>query len=73
MSAPGFPEYSITYYFEGDGLITDQNHAKLNGYRGGTPSIIALTKNSNGILIGHRDIILEYVKQPSDKTMKLQW
>jgi protocatechuate 3,4-dioxygenase beta subunit len=72
ISAPNFPEYPITYYFEGDDLITDENRAKLNSYRGGTPSIITLTKNSNGILIGHRDIILEYVK-PSDETMKLQW
>jgi len=72
ISAPDFPEYAITYYFEGDDLITDQNRSKLNSYRGGTPSIITLTKDSNGILIGHRDIILEYVK-PSDETMKLQW
>jgi protocatechuate 3,4-dioxygenase beta subunit len=72
ISAPDFPEYPITYYFEGDDLITDQNRSKLNGYRGGTPSIITLTKDNNGILIGQRDIILEYVK-PSDETMKLQW
>lgn len=72
ISAPDFPEYAITYYFEGDDLITDQNRAKLNGYRGGTPSIITLTRDSKGILIGHRDIILEYVK-PSNETMKLQW
>jgi protocatechuate 3,4-dioxygenase beta subunit len=72
ISATDFPEYPITYYFEGDDLITDQNRSKLNSYRGGTPSIIALTKDSNGILIGHRDIILEYVT-PSDETMKLQW
>jgi protocatechuate 3,4-dioxygenase beta subunit len=72
ISAPDFPEYAITYYFEDDDLITDQNRPKLNSYRGGTPSIIMLTKDSNGILTGHRDIILEYVK-PSDETMKLQW
>ena len=72
ISAPNFPEYPIIYYFDGDDLITDQNRLKLNGYRGGTPAIITLTKDSNGILIGHRDIILEYVK-PSNETMKLQW
>jgi protocatechuate 3,4-dioxygenase, beta subunit len=72
ISAPGFPEYPITYYFDGDDLITGQLRSKLNGYRGGTPSIITLTKNSSGMRIGHRDIILEYVK-PSDETMKLQW
>ena len=72
ISAPNFPEYPIIYYFEGDDLITDKNRSELNNYRGGTPSIITLTKDSNGVLIGHRDIILEYVK-PSDETMKLQW
>jgi protocatechuate 3,4-dioxygenase beta subunit len=72
ISAPDFPEYAIIYYFEGDDLITDKNRTELNSHRGGTPSIITLTKDSNGILIGHRDIILEYVK-PSDETMKLQW
>jgi hypothetical protein len=53
-------------------LITDKNRSELNNYRGGTPSIITLTKDINGILIGHRDLILEYVK-PSAETMKLQW
>lgn len=72
ISAPYFPEYPIIYYFEGDDLITDKNRSDLNSYRGGTPSIITLTKDRNGILIGHRDIILEYVN-PSDETMKLQW
>lgn len=72
ISAPGYPEYPIIYYFEGDGLITDKNRSELNNYRGGTPSIIKLTKDSRGVLIGHRDIILEYVK-PSDETMKLRW
>lgn len=72
ISAPGYPEYPIIYYFEGDDLITDKNRSELNSYRGGTSSIIKLTKDSNGVLIGHRDILLEYVK-PSGETMKLQW
>ncbi len=72
ISAPGFPEYPLVYYFEGDKLITDKNRAKLNHNRGGTPSIIQLKKDSNGVFVGHRDFILEYVK-PSDETMKLQW
>jgi protocatechuate 3,4-dioxygenase, beta subunit len=72
ISAPNFPEYPIIYYFEGDDLITDKNRSELDHYRGGTPSIITLTKDSSGVLIGHRDIILEYVK-PSNETMKLQW
>jgi protocatechuate 3,4-dioxygenase beta subunit len=72
ISAPGFPEYPIIYYFEGDDLITEQNHSEFNNHYGGTPSIISLKKNSKGILTGHRDIILQYVK-PSAETMKLQW
>jgi protocatechuate 3,4-dioxygenase beta subunit len=72
ISAPDFPEYPVVYYFEGDDLITDKNRSKLNNNRGGTPSIITLTRDSSGILVGHRDIILEYLK-PSDETMKLQW
>jgi len=72
ISAPGFPEYAIIYYFEGDDLITDKNRTELNSHRGGTPSVIKLTRDSNGIWVGHRDIILEYVK-PSSETMKLQW
>ncbi|MEP6676152.1 MAG: hypothetical protein ABJA78_13400 [Ferruginibacter sp.] len=72
ISAPGFPEYALIYYFEGDPLITDQNITELNNHRGGTPSVIKLMKDSNGVFIGHRDIILEYVK-PSEETMKLKW
>ena len=72
ISAPGFPEYPIVYYFEGDNLITDKNRSELNSHRGGTSSIIKLTRESNAVLVGHRDIILEYVK-PSGETMKLQW
>jgi len=72
ISGPNFPEYPIIYYFEGDDLITDKNRSELNNHHGGTPSIIKLTKDSNGILIGRRNIILQYVK-PSDETIKLQW
>ena len=63
--APGYPEYPIIYYFEREWLVTDKNRSELNNYRGGTPSIIKLTKGSREVLIGHRDIILEFVK-PSD-------
>ena len=70
--APNFPEYPIIYYFEGDNLITNQNRSELNNHRGGTSSIIKLTKDSSGIFRGHRDFILEYVK-PTGETMKLQW
>ena len=72
ISAPDFPEYALIYYFEGDNLITDKNRSELNSHRGGTPSVIKLTKDNNGVLTGHRNIILEYVK-PSNETMKLEW
>lgn len=72
ISAPNFPEYALIYYFEGDDLITDKNRSELNNHKGGTPSIITLTKGRSGMFIGHRDLILEYVK-PSDETLKLQW
>jgi protocatechuate 3,4-dioxygenase beta subunit len=72
ISASNFPEYPIIYYFEDDKLITTQNRSELNSHRGGTASIIKLTKDNNGVLIGHRDFILEYVK-PTGETMKLQW
>jgi len=72
ISAPNFPEYPIIFYFEGDDLITHKNRLELNNHYGGTPSIIRLTKDNKGVLIGHRDIILQYVK-PSEETMKLQW
>lgn len=72
ISAPDFPEYALIYYFESDNLITDKNRSELNSHRGGTPSIITLKRDSNRVLVGHRDIILEYVK-PSNETMKLKW
>ncbi|GEM_PF-3514701 len=72
ISAPDFPEFPIIYFFDGDDLITDKNRTKLNNNYGGTPSIIKMTKNSNGVWIGHRDLILQYVK-PSEQTLKLQW
>lgn len=72
ISAPDFPEYAIIYYFEGDDLIDDKNRTTLNANHGRTPSIITLTRNQDGILIGRRNIILEYVK-PSAETLKLQW
>ena len=72
VSAPDFPEYALIYYFEGDKLITDKNRSQLNNHRGGTPSIIKLTRDRQGIFLGHRDIILEYVIT-SNETMRLKW
>src|SRR5262245_59482143 len=60
LSAPGFPEYWIDeYLFEGDPLITDAERSKLQG--AGTPfySILKLTRGSDGILRGTRDIRIE--------------
>ncbi len=72
ISAPGFPEYGITYFFEGDPYINDANRAQLNAGRGGTPSVIRLTRDASGVWRGIRDIKLEYVK-PDGQTMRLQW
>ena len=69
---PVFGHVISTGYVRGGAVVTDKNREQLNSHRGGTPSIIKLTKDKNGILAGHRDMILEYVK-PSDETMKLQW
>lgn len=72
ISAPGFPEYAIVYYFEGDRFIKAEDRAKLNSYRGGTPSIIKLTRDGSGVWHGTRDIKLEHVP-PDGQTMQLRW
>src|SRR5215471_12397864 len=64
ISAPGFSEYAIIYYFEGDPFITAANRNKLNSYRGGTPSIIKLERDAAGVWRGTRNLKLEHV--PSD-------
>ena len=72
ISGKDFPEYPLIYYFEGDNLITDKNRSELNSHRGGTPSIITLTRDDRGVFVGQRDILLEFVK-PSTETMNLKW
>jgi protocatechuate 3,4-dioxygenase, beta subunit len=60
VSAPGFPEYWIDdYVFEGDPFITED--ARKRHYRGeGTfASVLKLTKGSDGVLRGVRDIQIE--------------
>jgi protocatechuate 3,4-dioxygenase, beta subunit len=53
------PEYSIDeYWFEGDPFITPEEKAKLSG-RGGFNSIIKLTRNTEGVLSGIRNIKLD--------------
>jgi protocatechuate 3,4-dioxygenase beta subunit len=57
ISAPGFPEYWIDdYVFEGDPFITEE--ARKRHYRGeGTfAAVLKLTKGSDGVLRGVRDI-----------------
>ncbi|HKE57539.1 MAG TPA: hypothetical protein VKB46_12575 [Pyrinomonadaceae bacterium] len=60
LSAPGFPEYWIDeYLFEGDPLITNAERAKLQGAGTSFYSILKLTRGSDGILRGTRDIRIE--------------
>lgn len=59
---PGYPEYYIDeYWFADDPLITPVERAKLTG-RGGFPSIITLTPDSEGVLRGVRNIKLEHIQ-----------
>ena len=60
VSAPGFPEYWIDdYVFEGDPFITED--ARKKHYRGerSFASVLKLTKGSDGVLRGVRDIQIE--------------
>ena len=53
-------EYSIDeYWFDGDPLITPVQKKKLLTGRGGSGSIIKLTRDTNGVLNGVRDIRLD--------------
>jgi protocatechuate 3,4-dioxygenase, beta subunit len=59
VSGAGYPEYWIDeYIFEGDPFITAETRKKLTG-TGSFSSIIKLTRGSDGILRGVRDIKLE--------------
>lgn len=54
------PEHSIDeYLFEGDPLITPAEKKKLLTGRGGSSSIVKLTRDSSGVLTGVRDIKLD--------------
>ncbi len=58
--SPTIPEYGIDeYWFEGDPFITSEQKVKLLTGRGGFSSIIKLTRNNEGVLIGVRDIKLD--------------
>jgi len=59
VSAPDYPEYWIDeYLFEGDPFITGEMRQKLVG-TGNFSSILQLTRGSDGVLRGIRDIKIE--------------
>ena len=59
VSAPDYPEYWIDeYLFEGDPFITGEMRQKLVG-TGTFSSILQLTRGSDGVLRGFRDIKIE--------------
>jgi len=54
------PEYAIDeYWFDGDRFITAEQKKLLPTGRGGPGSIVKLTRDPNGVLHGHRDIVLD--------------
>jgi len=59
-SAPGFPEYWIDdYVFEGDPFITEDARKKMYRGEGTFASVLKLTRGSDGVLRGMRDIGIE--------------
>ena len=59
VSGPGYPEYWIDeFLFEGDPFITQEARQKLTG-EGSFSSILKLTRGSDGVLRGVRDIEIE--------------
>lgn len=73
LSAPGFPEYGgIMYYFEGDRFIKQDDRSRLNHKPGGTPSILTLHRDSSGVLLAIRNLLLEHVGA-EHKMKGLKW
>ncbi|PWT95400.1 MAG: protocatechuate 3,4-dioxygenase [Blastocatellia bacterium] len=59
VSGPGYPEYWIDeYWFEGDPFITDADRRKVEAPQTFSP-ILKLTRSSDGVLHGVRDIKIE--------------
>ncbi len=59
VSGPGYPEYWIDeYLFSDDPFVTDDQRQKLGG-KGTFSSILTLTRGSDGVLRGVRDIKIE--------------
>jgi protocatechuate 3,4-dioxygenase beta subunit len=60
VSAPGFPEYWIDeYLFEGDPFLTENERKKVHRTDGPFSSILTLSRGSDGVLRGVRDIQIE--------------
>jgi protocatechuate 3,4-dioxygenase beta subunit len=58
VSGPGYPEYWIDeYLFEGDRFLTEEMRQKAG--KGSFSSILTLTRGSDGVLRGVRDITVE--------------
>jgi protocatechuate 3,4-dioxygenase beta subunit len=54
------PEYTVDeYWFDGDQFINDEQKKLLLTGRGGPGSIVKLTRDSDGVLRGVRDIKLD--------------
>jgi hypothetical protein len=59
MSGPGYPEYWIDeFHFTDDPFISDEDKRKA-GAKGNFSPILKLTRDSEGILRGVRDITIE--------------
>jgi protocatechuate 3,4-dioxygenase beta subunit len=59
VSGPGYPEYWIDeYHFDDDPFITDDLRRKFGG-KGNLSSILSLTRGTDGVLRGVRDIVVE--------------
>jgi protocatechuate 3,4-dioxygenase beta subunit len=59
VSGPGYPEYWIDeYHFTDDPYITEEMKRSVAG-KGNLASILTLTRGSDGVLRGVRDIIVE--------------
>lgn len=60
LSAPGFPEYWIDeFVFEGDPFITEEARKKMYRGEGTFASVLKLTRGSDDVLRGVRDIQIE--------------
>ncbi len=59
VSGPGYPEYWIDEYLFDDDPFVEQDVRNRLGNKGTFSSVLKLTKESDGILRGVRDIVIE--------------